>query len=126
MDFLKDLKEDEMKTVCKFIIAKFMQDIERNPNKESFIEFRPLRDSRTPHPLNYDFHKCNDFVDVKWSTDLFPGLYITFGSFIVRSDEKNNSIYSAIAPVTEKLVESYRKEKKIERAYPFPKDSLTM
>lgn len=59
----------EMKMVAHFMARKFIQDIERNPDKQSFIEFCPDKDFRKPHSSNLPWNQCNGYVKVYWNYD---------------------------------------------------------
>jgi hypothetical protein len=119
-------ESNEMKMVAKFMVRKIMQDIQRNPDKESFIEFRPPKDIRTPNPLNYPWDKCNSFVKVYWNSNWLFGLRVIFGAFIVRPNPDGNPIYEEISPNAEKIVKDFQTHHDIKKGYPFEKGVLTI
>lgn len=139
--FIQDMQQeqDEMaemtKTVCIFMVQKFIQDMQRTPNsiqstpKESFIEFKPVRDPRPPHPLNNDWDRCNSYVNFKWSVEKSVewayGLTIVFGNYMPRKDEQGKDECESIAPNTQKLVQSYREAYNVPVAYAFPPNCLS-
>lgn len=84
-----EMIENEMKmVVAHFMARKFMQDIEQKPGKESFVEFRPPKDTRKPHPLNFPWDKCNALVKITWHPKWLLGLSIIFGAFSTRPGNK--------------------------------------